>query len=537
MFFLRAAEGKRSVKQSRKYLSAQGLLSAIRTQFDQIKAPRELGQRSNQITLTDCLMSGLAVFGLKFPSLLKFDEAKNEKIIKHNLETLYQIKQTPSDTYMRERNDEADPKEVRKAHKKVFSYVQRGKVLEEFEYLLKNHYLLAGDGTGFFSSHQVHCDNCCVKYYGKCHIKLLPKIPENLDEIKKNTYVLAHDNKKLWELYYVDAQQQEIKLNINTISGLQDIILNKSKKELSTEDKASINDVITAYYKNEHPGEQALYYHNMFCAAIVHPDKKLVLPFVPEPIMKTDGTAKNDCERNAARRLYADARREHPHLQFIVVEDSLASNVPHLTDLKALDMRYIVGAKPGDHKFLFDLIKKAECTEYTHQTEDGSTHLYRYINQVQLNNSHPDFKTNFVEYWETNKKGKVQHFSWVTDITITDENVYLIMKGGRSNWRIENNTFNTLKNQNYHFSHNFGHGYKNLSTIFGMLMMLAFFVDQVQELSCNLFKKAREKFKSRTSLWEKIRSMFNELLINSWDDLLNGIVYGYNKVILTPNTS
>jgi hypothetical protein len=70
-----------------------------------------------------------------------------------------------------------------------------------------------------------------------------------------------------------------------------------------------------------------------------------------------------------------------------------------------------------------------------------------------------------------------------------------------------------------------------------MLMMLAFFVDQVQELSCNLFKKAREKFKSRTSLWEKIRSMFNELFINSWDDLLNGIVYGYNKVILTPNTS
>jgi hypothetical protein len=38
----------------------------------------------------------------------------------------------------------------------------------------------------------------------------------------------------------------------------------------------------------------------------------------------------------------------------------------------------------------------------------------------------------------------------------------------RSNWKIENNTFNTLKNQDYHFSHNFGRGYQNLSAIFGI---------------------------------------------------------------------
>jgi hypothetical protein len=181
------------------------------------------------------------------------------------------------------------------------------------------------------------------------------------------------------------------------------------------------------------------------------------------------------------------------------------------------------------------LIKKSECVEYSHQTEDGTQHRYCYLNQVQLNKSHPDFKTNFLEYWETDKKGKKQHFSWVTDITITNENVYHIMRGGRVNWQIENNTFNTLKNQDYHFSHNFWHGYKNLSTVFGMLMMLAFFVDQVQELFCHLFKKARAKFKSRTSLWDKIKGMFKELFINSWDDLFNGIAYGHANPILVPN--
>ena len=182
-----------------------------------------------------------------------------------------------------------------------------------------------------------------------------------------------------------------------------------------------------------------------------------------------------------------------------------------------------VGAKPGDHKFLFGFIKTAACTEYTHQTKDGTTHTYRYINQVQLNNSH-DFKTNFLEYWEINKKGEQQHFCWVTDLTITNDNVYQIMRGGRVNWRIENNAFNTLKNQGYNFSHNVGHGYANLCSVFGMLLMLAFFIDQVQELCCPLVKAAR--------------GMFKEYLIDSWDDMFNAIAYGrQNPTKLMPNTS
>jgi hypothetical protein len=45
----------------------------------------------------------------------------------------------------------------------------------------------------------------------------------------------------------------------------------------------------------------------------------------------------------------------------------------------------------------------------------------------------------------------VQHFSWVTDLHLTKGTVYQIMRGGRARWGIENETFNTLKNQGYHF--------------------------------------------------------------------------------------
>lgn len=61
--------------------------------------------------------------------------------------------------------------------------------------------------------------------------------------------------------------------------------------------------------------------------------------------------------------------------------------------------------------------------------------------------------------------------------------------------------------------------------------------DQAQELCCHLFKKARAKFKSRTSLWENIRGLFKHYLINSWDDLLQGIAHGFKDVALNPNTS
>ena len=64
------------------------------------------------------------------------------------------------------------------------------------------------------------------------------------------------------------------------------------------------------------------WYHQLLGAVLVHPERRVVLPLAPEPIMREDGASKNDCERNAAKRLLADVRREHPHLKLIVVEDA-----------------------------------------------------------------------------------------------------------------------------------------------------------------------------------------------------------------------
>ena len=146
---------------------------------------------------------------------------------------------------------------------------------------------------------------------------------------------------------------------------------------------------------------------------------------------------------------------------------------------------------------------------------------------MPLNESNVDVRVNFLEYWEV-KGGKTQHFTWITDFTISKLNGYTLMRGGRARWKIENETFNTLKNQGYHFEHNFGHGHQHLSVVLALLMMLAFAVDQVQQLACQLFQAAWRKVGSKRGLWERMRSLFCELPFDSMTAILRATAYGFH---------
>ena len=328
------------------------------------------------------------------------------------------------------------------------SLLQRGKGLEGFAYL-DNYYLLSLDGTGYFSSYDIHCDQCCEKH---------------------------------------------------------------------------------------HRDGRVTYYHQLFGAVLVNPNHKEVFPLAPEPILKQDGATKNDCERNAAKRFLKDTRLEHPHMKFIVVEDALASNAPHIKLLQELNYSYILGAKQKDHKFLFDWVDNTPTTEES-VDEKGIIHRFRCLNNAPLNDANFELEINFLEYWEIKPNGKSTHFPWVTDIPITSDNMMQLMRGTRARWKVENETFNTLKNQGYHFEHNFGHGYHHLSTVMVHLMMLAFLIDQIQQRCCVIFNQALDKAKSKTRFWHKIRNLFQSFLIPHWEAMYLGIANELKPTIIPYNTS
>jgi len=249
----------------RKHLSADALFRLVRSGFDTIPEPRP---SDAEIAFTDVLMSAFAMFSLKSPSLLAFDKQRAEG----NLGTIYGIGRAPCDTQMRERLDPVSPKSLHPLFKSVFRPLQRGKALEPMAFL-DGHYLLALDGTGYFSSKTIHCASCLHKVHR--------------------------------------------------------------------------NGSIT-------------YYHQLLGAAIIHPDFREVIPLMPEPIVRHDGTDKNDCERNAAKRFIAQLRQDHPHLKFIVTEDSLSANAPHLETLRDHGRHSILGVKEGDHAWLCQQGQAAE---------------------------------------------------------------------------------------------------------------------------------------------------------------------------------
>src|SRR5437762_6264280 len=223
---------------ARTHLSADALFRWVRSGFATIPDSR---CDDVDISLLDALMSAFAMFSLKSPSLLAFDKER----VEGNVQTIYGIARAPCDTYMRERIDPVSPESLRPSFQGVFRQLQRGKALEPMLFL-NGAYLLALDGTGYFSSKTIHCTSCLHKVHR--------------------------------------------------------------------------NGSIT-------------YYHQMLGAAIIHPDFREVIPLMPEPIVQQDGTAKNDCERQAAKRFIVKLRQEHPHLKFIVTEDSLSSNAPHIETL------------------------------------------------------------------------------------------------------------------------------------------------------------------------------------------------------------
>jgi hypothetical protein len=276
------------------------------------------------------------------------------------------------------------------------------------------------------------------------------------------------------------------------------------------------------------------YSHQMLGAVLVHPDLKEVIPLCPEPIIKQDGDTKNDCERNATRRFLGHFRREHPKLPVIVVEDALSSNAPHLADLHDYNMRFIIGIKPGSHGFLFAQMRTAaetgQAKVLTLEDADGTLHHYRWLEKASLNESNPEVLVTMLEYWEVPLKGSkapIRHFSWVSDLPVNEETAPILVRGGRARWHIENETFNTLKNQGYHFDHNFGHGAKNLSVVFALLMMLAFLVDQTMQLCDPLFQALWQKMGSKRRLWERVRGIFQHFHLTSMRQLYELLLIDY----------
>ncbi len=124
--------------------------------------------------------------------------------------------------------------------------------------------------------------------------------------------------------------------------------------------------------------------------------------------------------------------------------------------------------------------------------------------------------------------GKVTYRgAFVTSLDIREDNVAEIAACARARWKIENQSFNVLKNHGYHLEHNFGHGKQYLAQVFVTQNLLAFAFHTVLDSVEALWRQARSVLGTRKGFFTDLHTITAYLLFADWRSLCWAMVQGH----------
>lgn len=283
----------------------------------------------------------------------------------------------------------------------------------------------------------------------------------------------------------------------------------------------------------EHRDGTVTYSHSALMSAIVVPWDSIAIPLAPEFITPQDGSDKQDCETNAAKRWADDFRRRHKKVSVTLLGDDLYSRQPMCEKVLDNNMSFIFVCKPGSHLTLYEWVdvleKGGELNIKTVRRWNGryhETYTYKYASDVPLRDGDDALTVNWVEITVVNETdGKVlYHNSFVTNHKITENNAEAAVAAGRCRWKVENEDINTLKNHGYNLEHNYGHGGKFLSSLLASLILIAFLFHTVLDIADGKFRMLRDFFSSRKEFFNDIRALIRYLRFESLELLLDYMI-------------
>ena len=229
------------------------------------------------------------------------------------------------------------------------------------------------------------------------------------------------------------------------------------------------------------------YFHTLVAATLVAPGHNRVVPLEPEFIVPQDGHDKQDCESMAARRWLAAHGPSYARLNPVYLGDDLYSRQPICQAVRAVGGHFLFVCKPSSHPTIEEYLTGVELPELTKRVKRGrqrSTYTYRWLGDVPLRDGADAMTVNWLMIEIRNAAGK-SPIATASSPTCrsTRDNVVELAACGRARWKIENETFNTLKTKGYNLEHNFGHGKQHLAAVLATLNLLAFAFHTVAELA------------------------------------------------------
>jgi hypothetical protein len=262
----------------------------------------------------------------------------------------------------------------------------------------------------------------------------------------------------------------------------------------------------------KHRDGKVEHHHQLLAASLVTPGLNTVFPVYAEAITQQDGRAKNDCERKACKRLLPQLREVLPAERLVILLDALYADGPTIRALVKQEMDYIIVIKEG---YVLEqvqrMVEKGTLQQWQWQKDAHTLCRFEWTTDLILNGAHQDISVNYLSYqeYDVGKDKVVYANQWITNLDLTRQQLYAIAQAGRARWKIENETFNTLKNQGYNLEHNYGHGQWYLSTVMALIMLLAFFIDQITKAYDQEFEHALLEAKTLRDLRQKVRVLFD----------------------------
>ncbi len=293
-----------------------------------------------------------------------------------------------------------------------------------------------------------------------------------------------------------------------------------------------------AHCSTRHRGKEGMeYFHSMLGATLVAPGHDKVIPLQPEFLVPQDGKEKQDCENAAAKRWLAAHGAHYARLRPIYLGDDLFSRQPLCEAVRQAGGHFIFVCKPTSHLLIEEYKKEIELSvleEIVKRGKQRFTYRYTWLCDVPLRDGHDALKVNWLQLEIINEKGeRTYRNSFVTDLTVDKKTVVELAACGRARWKIENETFNVLKNNGYNLDHNFGHGKANLATILVALNLIAFALHTVCDKADDLWRAAREKQGPRYNFFSKLAAITVFIIFPSWEDLLLTLAFA-KKAPLPP---
>jgi hypothetical protein len=413
------------------------LLAGLRAVCATFPDPRK-GRRGN-IAMADFGLSAFALFFMQSASFLAFQRALEKGHGRSNCQSLFGIEKIPSDNYIRDMLDAADPALLQPCFERLEQLLAAPPLRAAFG-RLGERTLIAWDGTEYFCSQKLGCPHCLRR--------------------------------------------------------------------------KRANGTIESY-------------HTMWAATAVAPGHSKVVPLFPEFIAPQDGAEKQDCERNAVKRWHGKHGERLRPLRPVYLGDDLFACQPIVKMLADSGDDFIFTAKQTSHKALYDFIDGAEPERHVETIRKGKaveTRRYRWIEGVPLRDGKDAALANWIGFEIFDRNGRVKYsIAWVTSLPVNQHSVAEIAACGRARWKIENETFNVMKNHGYELEHNFGHGETFLAMTLAALNLLAFAWHSALDLIEPKWQAARHAAAKRSTFFAHILTLTTYIVFPSWPAFLEAL--------------